>query len=310
MIFFKEMRSFFIIFIVFGLWSTWENYKYKSQINFHSICSVAIVFFCFFSAYFMNKFYIFNSLSNTVANVLYVLIIFTQLIIIAESILQKEAQMKLIQKLTIVDQMFNTKLNKMISYQDEKCEIFIRNSILVLIILFIKFFLSLFTYLTNREFNFMYPSMYPSTVMCFRLIQILYFVCLLRTRLHSLNDELQDIQQTLNMQTDQKRSKHSTKISLNRLMILKEIYGKLYDICDLINEAFGWSLLVFSTQHFIDFTCNCYWCYFSLFEFRQIIVSISLLIPIVTLFGTLSFYCSSCLQSVSRKKSSELTNND
>lgn len=293
------MRIFFEFFFIFGLWSSWKDNKYISQFKLYSVFSLAIVICCFSSAYFFNIFFDFNSITNTAANSLFVLIILAHLIIAIESISQKDAQMKLIEKLNFVDQMFNVKLKRIIPYKTEKFEIFVRNSIFMVLLFSIIIYFIVRTYLANHNFNFTFPSIYPSTLMRFRVLQVIYFICLLRTRLNLLNRELQDVQKIIVVK---KRSKFTNRklnnFPLSRILILKQIYGELFEICDLINEAFGWSLLAFCTQNFIDFTCNCYWGYFSMVDIDSLLVFIILLIPLVIVFGAICFYCSSCFENV------------
>jgi hypothetical protein len=47
-------------------------------------------------------------------------------------------------------------------------------------------------------------------------------------------------------------SKFNPKVSLyEQLMTLKQIYGKIFDVCNLINDVFGWSLLFIVRTFFI-----------------------------------------------------------
>lgn len=49
-----------------------------------------------------------------------------------------------------------------------------------------------------------------------------------------------------------------------KLMVLKDVYGYIWDITNLINDTFGWSLLAVATQNFIEFTCNGYWLFLAM----------------------------------------------
>lgn len=42
-----QMKSFFLFSILFGVWSTWENFKYKLRINVYSFALVLSVFLNF-----------------------------------------------------------------------------------------------------------------------------------------------------------------------------------------------------------------------------------------------------------------------
>lgn len=315
MVLFKEIRIYILFFILFGLWSTWwQSSKYKSEIKFYSVFSVALVFCDFLSAIFLDKFYASISLSNIVANSWYTAIVITHFIIVVESIVQKSAQVNLIRNLALVDQLFNIKSKVIIPYYKEKREIFIRSSILILIVISVDVLIIFSAYYRELHFNLMYPAMYSNTMMRLRPIQVLFFVYLMRTRLILINKELKAIQNETILKsytTNHTKSNHSnhTKMTLNstpevllnrRLMNLKQIYGSLYESCELISKVFGCSLVAFTMQTFVEFTFNCYWGYVCLYEKKCLWAN--LLVPNILLLGILAFYCSSCYQYVSTGK--------
>lgn len=314
--FFRQVKNYLVFFIIFGLWSaTWPNSKNELLMKAYSLFSIVIVFCCFLSAYILNTFQTFNSVSNTVSNLLYVSVLFAHLIIIIESICQRDAQAKIIQSLSLTDYLFNIKLKVMMPYNRGKFEIFTRCFVLVsIMILTNTTFVSYMRY-KNIDYSFIYVSLYPCLVMCLRSIQIIFLVCLLRSRLILIIEELVDIQNTLNtVQTDDmkriffvEQNKSNAVISNNafsgsssineRIMHLKKIYGELYESCEQIKEAFGCSLMVITTQAFVVFTSNFYWGYMYMHDFEDLLIYI--LMPEVLLMGILAFYCSSCFQYVS-----------
>lgn len=321
MVFFKEMRNYIVFFILFGLWSIWINSKFKIPIRVCSFLSIALVFCGFSSAYFFDKFYASNTLSNVVANLLFIFVIITHSIIIIESISKKKAQTKLIQSLSLADHLFNTKSNVMISYQKERCEIFIRCFVLVSIVIFINIFVALYAYYLDLDYKLLYPPMYSYFVLCSRSAQIIFFISLLRNRLILIVEELKDIQKILNTQSDdvnprivnpRKSDSRHTRIQLasssslarrsihDRLLSLKQIYTELYRSCEQIRKAFGWSLLVIITQAFVEFTSNSYWGFLCLNDFKVILIY--LMDSEVILVGALAYYCSSCFEYVSHSK--------
>ena len=146
--------------------------------------------------------------------------------------------------------------------------------------------------------------------MCLRSAQIIFFVCLLRSRLILVIKELKDIQNLLNIQSNDINRRKSvgrdTRIQLvlldghsiyDRLLSLKQIYAELYRSCEQIRKAFGFSLLVITTQAFVEFTTNSYWGYLRLNDFK--VFFIHLFEPQLILVGVLAFYCSSCHNYVS-----------
>lgn len=142
--------------------------------------------------------------------------------------------------------------------------------------------------------------MYSYLVICLRSIQVIFFVCLLRSRLILIIQELKDIQCALNsMQSNELNLSYPLRrfSIIDRLLNMKRIYGELYESCEQISEAFGLSLLIISTQAFFEFTLNFYWGYMCLLDIGDLITY--LLEPEAILVGILAFYCSSCVQYVS-----------
>lgn len=316
MSFFDETRTYLIIFIMFGLWSYWPNNKYKFLIKAYAFASIVIVFFTLFSVIYFNQFYPFTTLSNIVANFLYMLGLLTELVIAFESVYKRELQEQLFRKFSIVDRLFETKLRIRFPYTVERCELFIRNFILVSIVIVGKTSIACYLYYRSEWFNFLYPSMYLCWIIQARSIQMIFFVYLLRTRLHLIGVELEKMEQIIRLELNEnqitlKRRKTnplnvlSTKVLFNdRILNLKIVYGKLFGICESINMSFGWSLLAILIQSFSDFTSDCYWGHVSLNDTGQILVNLCLLTPHVVVLGTLAFYCSSCSHHVSQNNNS------
>lgn len=82
----------------------------------------------------------------------------------------------------------------------------------------------------------------------------------------------------------------------DRLVNLKQIYGELHEICELINVTFGWSLLTIIVQSLIEMISCFYWFYLALQEsiLSLAIVCMVDLLPIVVLVVSMAYICSSC----------------
>lgn len=305
MVFFKQVRNLTILFIVFGLWSTWKTKKSK-WIRAYSICSVyqelVIVSAVIYSYDIFNN----DTLSATVENWMYLVISLTHLVVLIESLVTHDSQVKLIKKFSIVDHLISTKLKVKIPYRREKCETFARNFIFIWIIISLKGTISGYLHYLNKIFVAWYPALFSIWIMCLRTIQVTLYVYLLRCRLKLINNELKCIQSEFGEETSNDgntRRVTFTRYSVyNRIKTLKNIYSQLFDCCELVNETFGWSLLAIITQCFVDFTFNCY-CSFLYLEKAEVDVSnllicISLLLPVALLSSGLTFFCSTCYQQV------------
>lgn len=317
--FIDEMRGFIAFFLIFGLFPTWQTTgKYKPWLVLYSIFSILLVFAIFLSAIYINKVLDDNTLSTAVAYSFLFSILTTHLIIVVQALFYRNSQTKLIQKFGQVDRLFNTKLQILMSYRKEKQALFMRFTTLLIIFVAIKVGLLTHLHYEGRLGGFWFHCLFSIWIMRLRCIQVLFFVYLLRARLILVNDKVKEILAARNQHTgntnewqpitgdsnivfvlDTPNSKHST---YDRLLNLKQIYGELYEICELINVTFGWSLLAIITQCFIDFTSNSYWTFLALEQpipdTANAIDCISLLVPIVIILSLLAYYCSSCSRYV------------
>lgn len=301
MAFFKQMRLYFVLFICFGLWSTWKNFKYKKILRFFAVSSVQQEFMSFLSVIFNYNIFEDYSLSTTIANWLYIVVSLTHFIIALESLYKAESQVKLIEQFGLVDDLFSQKLGILIPYRQERWAMFKRNVVFMVLVILFKVITTTILHFQDEVFDFWYPALYSTWIMRLRIVQIIFFVCLIRNRLRLINDELKAIQRVL----DNKFGCTSIQIGndiFKRLLNLKMVYGELYDTCILMNRTFAWSILSIFIQCFVDFTCNCYWTFIYLVEAKlaleNLLICISLLLPIVVLLSPFSFYCSSCFKWV------------
>lgn len=305
-VFFEEMRNYIVYFLVFGLWSSWKDSKYKLLLKAHSIFSITIVFFSYISAYLFNQFSDQATLTTTVSMALFITVLVAHLIITVETFIRCCSQLALVQKLSHVDSLFCSKLLICIPYRREKSEFFIRNFILVFIVIAIKCFVVVFTFYQESVVNFLYCLMYSNWIMHLRSIQVLFFVFFVRSRLILINNEITDVRSVLTVKTNRKEGSQAIsmvrQLAFTRILHLKQIYGELYESCELINRTFGWSLLAIMTQSFVDFISNCYFVFTALedasTEYGSLIISLALLVPNTVTISTVAFYCSSCFQTV------------
>lgn len=262
--FLDEMGGFNAFFLVFGLFPSWQTQKYRPFLIVYSIFSILLVFAIFVSAVYIHKVFNDNTLSSAVAYSFLLSILATHLIIILQSLFHRKAQMKLVEKFSYVDHLFNSKLQLFISYRNEKRALFIRLLILLSTFVVIKLGLIIHLYYGRNLNSFWFHCLYSIWISRLRSAQVLFYVYLLRSRLILVNDKVKDIliarnrysgnlnecQPIVNKKNiavvfDTSSSRFST---YDRLLNLKQIYGELYEICELINVTFGWSLLAIITQ--------------------------------------------------------------
>lgn len=139
----------------------------------------------------------------------------------------------------------------------------------------------------------------------------IYFISYRNEKLCLINKKLRDIvtrnrdKLAFIMYPEQKSSKNDFNGIKNsslyeQLMALKQIYGKIWDVTNLINDCFGWSLLVIVTEYFIEFTSNGYWLFLALIQSSDIsftIFSLCSLFPIVIVLTAFAYSCYQCSEN-------------
>lgn len=301
MAFLTEMRNYFTMFICLGLWSSIPNPKHKLLLQIGSISSMAMTLWSFLFVFCFDRLYLFTAISNTVSNLLFLAFFVEHLIIILESKFKREVQSDIMEEFTLIDQLLNVKLRVPVPYKEKRREMFIENAIVLSILFLIHVQILAYLYYQNQISNLSYPSFYPTCIVRFKCLQVWFFICLMRNRLNLINNEIINVQHetsTSFKHSDQRQRvltvgqpRLSSKLpTFERLMVLKQIYGELYEICELMRSSFGWSLLAIITHGSIDIACHFYWGYMVLHEFRSLVI---------LGMSTLAFHSSSCFRSVS-----------
>lgn len=306
---FNDIRGFLVLYSVLGLWPIWPNSKFKIGCLINFIFFIAYVLCMFWSVFYFNQKFPYHTLS-AIAQFLYLAgILVTHLSIIIEAFLNRDAQMRLIAKISYADQLLHTKLQLKISYQNEKNAIFKRLASVIFILAAVRTILTFVLYYDYGINTFPYRVTLSAWIIQLRSVQVLFFVYLLRTRLQFVNDQLKEMLIFGNFYFRQSENNGIfildvplAKRSLyDRLMHLKQVYGELYEICELINGTFGWSLLTIIVQSLIDFIVCFYRFYLAVQESNRSLGIICLvdLVPIIALVVSMAYICSSCAYCVS-----------
>lgn len=300
-----QFRVYISTFIFFGLWTSLPHNSHRLLIRFYSI-SVLLLVFCLFSVIiYLKQLKSLTTLSDTVANSLYISTILLHMFIIIETILKSDSQMKLIEKFALVNELFNIKLNVTIPNQGNKCEIFGRN--LVCLSLFLAVDIAAFFHIIlNYSIDFMFQSRCSSFVIRLRIVQVASFVYLLRNRLISIHDVVKEIAKRSRDNIGNGRNDSAlccspaTSSVFNALCDLKQIYEELLNIRDLLNKTFGLSLLTIFIHSFVHFTTYSYWAWECSNEqnYEKFLLFAVLLTPDFVTIGILCFSCSTCYQQV------------
>lgn len=258
----SEIRGFIILFALFGLWPTLPRAKFRLFLRAYSILCIIYVISVFISEISFANEQTGQTLSSIVEYSFFWSILFTHLIVIVDALKNADAQMRLIRKLSYVDWLLKHKLQLTICYREEVRSVVIRIAIVVFILVSVRLGLTLHLSYEGRINSFWYQCMYSVWILRLRSVQIAFILFLLRARLRHVRDKLRDVLVSRSFFADssnQWRFLHdeskifvldsSSKHSLyDRLLNLKQIYGELYEICELINVTVGWSLLIIIAQ--------------------------------------------------------------
>lgn len=313
---FDDIRSFLVLFSVVGLWPSWINYKFRVLFIIHLVLSVTYIFGIFCSVFYYNAEFSYHTLSAIVQFLFLAGVLMTHFTVIVEAFINRNAQMRLIDKISYADQLLHSKFQLDISYQIEKKTIFVQLASVMLAFMMLRTIFTFDLYYGYGINTFPYRLILSAWIIQLRCIQVLFFVYLLRTRLQFVSDQLDEmlnssdfcgkrntrvkfIHDTTNMFVlDVSYAKRSM---YDRLVNLKQIYGELHEICELINVTFGWSLLTIIVQSLIEMISCFYWFYLAI---QESIVSLAIvcmvdLLPIIVLVVSMAYICSSCSCCVS-----------
>lgn len=305
MAFFEHMRFYFILFILFGFWTCWPNSKYKQSLRFYSIFSIGLIVLNFTSTLIFNRFYSFLTLSDLIANFLFISAVLTHLIIILESIYQNKTQMELLKKFSIVNYLFSRKLRLKLFQHNEKRKIFIRLLLMVIVQVVFRILITVYGTYWKWKFDFLYVALFPEVIAGFKLIQILFFVYTMNIRLCLINKQLiyiEKCQAGSDINSKCVNPELSKFKIFKRLFALKQIYGELHDICDRIGVTFAWSLLTIILYIFMNLTFNTYWVFINLSKIKNLVLNVILMTPNFVVLSTVAMYCSSSSQQVGHQK--------
>lgn len=313
---FDEIRHFLVLFSMLGLWPAWINSKYRALFTISLILNIAYIFGIFWSVFYYNAEFSYHTLSAIVQFLFLCGILMTHFTVIVEAFINRTAQMRLIDKISNADQLLHSKFQFNISYHNEKNTIFIRLASVMFTFMVLRTIFTFDLYYGYSINTFPYRLILSAWIIQLRSIQVLFFVYLLRTRLQFVSNQLKEMLIPSdfcgNRKTQVKFFHDTTNIFVldmsvakrslyDRLVNLKQIYGELHEICEIINVTFGWSLLTIIVQSLIDLISCFYWFYLALQESIHSLAIVCLvdLLPIIVLVVSMAYICSSCSYCVS-----------
>lgn len=221
----------------------------------YSLLGFGITVFIFISAFFIfpvleND----NSLSLLVGGLVFVGILLTNLMNIAQAFFSVNQQTEIYKKFDQIDLMLADKLLVHVPYMKIRRRLFIKYTLLVLVLLAIHVASIVSVTVYGVAFSYYVHLIIPVGAVRLRCIQNMFYVDLINEKLKSMNQKLNDMISCNHdkmafilfshklQKFDVKEKKISSSL-YEQIITLKQIYGKIFDVSNLINDVFGWSLL-------------------------------------------------------------------
>lgn len=270
--FFTKFKSFFIFFNLFALEPFSLNRKAQYFLTIHSFIQVPIIVCVLITLSNLQRTNE-SVLSTFVAYLFIIAIITAHFINSIQVFCTRRKHFEMLDIISAVDSIIWQKFGYSHRYDAEVRSIWIKLIAVLFGVVALETIVLFFLFKVQPEENLWWPYYYPFIYIKFRCLQIIFYAVLLRNRLDVINDKIDGFFADGCMQT--KSTNHEiisfdndnsidNAMKYNRFLTLKCVYGKLYDVSKLLNETFGWSLLVIYTKIFIGLTSSGYWLFVSL----------------------------------------------
>lgn len=306
--FFKEFRFFLILFQIFGLALNSDHRSIRCCLWVYSFLQILVCPIIFLFVIYL-QIGIESALSTTVVYLSVLVIAVTHLIIALHTFLTHSKQLTLLKTVAAIDVMFQRKLKYSVCYAEEVRLIWLKLLGLIIATLLFRGY-NVYIVQSMIHADYLYPCYYSELLIFFKQVQCLFFVFLLKNRLNLLQTNLLEIAADENSENDShheiigsSENSFDKLLKYEQLLYFKRIYGKLYDINQLINDSFGWSLLAIFAKYFIDFTTNAYWLFISLcrsdVEYYLVVACICIMLLTLLLAIIFARACFACTKTVS-----------
>lgn len=252
-IFSEEMSGFVNIFQLFSLFPYSPNVILNIFLKFYSALNLLFIVLLFISAFLINHVLEdTESLSLLVGGLVFVGLLITHFLNLLQAFASRNEQLMIYQKFDEIDFLLQNQLLVNIKYDRLRKRLYIKYFIIAAMILAIHTTSIVSVTVNGLFFRYYLHLILPIAIIRIRCIQNMFYVDLIKEKLNLVNQKLDDIvkknrdKMAFIIFADklQKFEKKDAKTTLyEQLMTLKQIYGKIWDVSNLINDCFGWSLL-------------------------------------------------------------------
>lgn len=185
-------------------------------------------------------------------------LLITHFLNVFQAYTSRHEQVSIYQKFDEIDYMLQNLLLVNINYSRLRTRLLIKYFIIIIIMIAIQATSITSVSINGLFFRYYIHLLLPIFIIRVRCIQNMFYVDLIKEKLRLMNQKLEDIikknrdKMAFILFADklQKFEKKDMKTSLyDQLMTLKQIYGRVWDISNLINDCFGWSLLAIVSSY-------------------------------------------------------------
>lgn len=305
------------------------NYFTSKRFNLWSVLSIVLLLMLILHGIFDSDFYTGSedSIEKTIFFIKMISVRLTHVTVLIESFVQRQNLIEIIDILSLIDLTLMKKLGVDVGHK--ALTKLILNCLIIGFTFFIFIESSVLAIFLNRSsiaiISYWLASLFSFSVICLRYLQIIIFIYILHLRLSVINlnlnkidtetidefnsrEKLVSIVEHLGLEEDNRgmlKMQNKKFKNFDEISVLRELFGKLWDVSKLINTCFGVSLLVCVGNDFGTVTLNGYWMYLSYKKSKNvaIISSIGLwCVPHVMSLMLIAGFCYSTVSKVGVKK--------
>lgn len=248
-----NFTGFILIFRLFALIPVLPAKSIVSRLlELYSLFMILYDCFVFFYIFHIRESFAGNSVFAVVAALLVFMLIVTHMAIVLHAYVSRKRQVNILQMIDDIDSVMIEKL--FLKIVPRRIGKKLAWELIVVIAILMASYAHYFIFFSEGVDIFVLLTIIGTTRM--RCIQMLFYVGLLHERLERINDELNKIVQSSNNGQSFYRNAILENESYERLVVLKNLYGCIWDISNMLNECFGWSFVVVATEHFVETLSN------------------------------------------------------
>ncbi|XP_055913231.1 putative gustatory receptor 2a [Eupeodes corollae] len=214
------------------------------------------------------------------------------IVCVIEALCHVKEQQALLKNVQEIDRIFEVSLNTDVENRKFRSKIIKNGLVMLIVYFFCECFILAITALRSTSIYIGFWILYtvPLLVCGVRYFQYLLFIDIIKQRFVKLNEVLRSVN-LLNaiyksghhkflgrgqaafklVKTTDKYSKtmYRDGFDLTKLLVIRDLYSRLWEVCTLVNKCFGLSILIAIGVDFLAITANFYWIFLNFKKFSS-----------------------------------------